>query len=382
MAWYKYIFVNTGAALSGTGNETIGVPHTFTSPGSDVYLFSLVGIAHTQPFHLTLTGVNTSMGITHSNSWDDFETFHRNVMLGIDKKQVVQLKVKGAPAFGGGSSWGGFSVSGYMDPLVAFSVARTTSMTSPGLVRYDTEIVNTGQFNMGTSTFTSPAGGIYYFSLTVGLFTSGTVSLFLRVNNINMYNLFHNSSTSRGVETMSGTTLLELLVDDQVSLHLMEGPIYSTSEEVDISMSGFLYSPKTVSPVAWLVSKTNSDITVLNHSMRYDQAHILKDVKFTNTDTVEIPFTGVYYIHLSVAVPAGKEDVKLRLNYNNQTKNRLIVFSYSDSRQGSRIVGGSVILPLVGGAKLTIKPITSNIDTFESIYRATSFLGFLLKLGI
>ena len=92
-------------------------------------------------------------------------------MLEVNKGQVIQLQYKGDPVTSQGSAWGGFSVSGYMDPLVAFSVARSTSMRSQGLVTYDTEIVNTGQFNMDTSTFTAPVDGIYYFSISAGLVT-------------------------------------------------------------------------------------------------------------------------------------------------------------------------------------------------------------------
>ena len=106
--WFKTVIINDEDALSGGGNETIGVPHSFTSPGKDVYLFSLVGVSHTNPYYLRMTGVNPSMGITHSTGWDHWETLSRNVMLYVDKGQVIQLQYKGYAAYGVGSSWGRF----------------------------------------------------------------------------------------------------------------------------------------------------------------------------------------------------------------------------------------------------------------------------------
>ena len=332
--WFETVLINDEDSLSGGGNETIGVPNAFTSPGKDVYLFNLVGLSYQSLYFLSMTGVNPSMGITHSTIWDNFETHNRNVMLEVDKDQVIQLQFKGSPGAGVGSSWGGFSVSGFMDPLVAFSVARSTSMTSQGLVTYDTEIVNTGQFNLDTSTFTAPVDGIYYFSISAGVDTSGVVSVFLRVNNKNVYNLFFSSSTISGPETIAGTTLLELGKGDEVSLHVTEGEIYSSPAELDISMSCFMYSPKMVSPVAWLVSKTTPDMTEHNQSMIFDQVHIIKRVAFINKTTVEIPFTGVYYLHLSVAVPDGDQNVRLELFVDNVVKYYHGTYSYSDIRGG------------------------------------------------
>ena len=261
-------------------------------------------------------------------------------------------------------------------------MARSTSMMSLGLVTYDTEIVNTGQFNMHTSTFTAPVDGIYYFSISAGIFTSGVVSVFLRVNNNKVYNLFFSSSTNRGVETIAGTTLLDLDQGDEVSLHVTEGEIYSSPAELDISMSCFLYSPKMVSPVAWLVSKTTTDMTELKQPMIFDQTHITRQVEFINKTTVEIPFTGIYYLYLSVAVPDGNQNVRLELFVDNVLKYYLRTHSYSDNRGGFRIAGRSTIITLVGGNKLTIRPFDGSIDNLESIYRATSFLGFMLRHGI
>ena len=324
------------------------------------------------PIPTPITHINTSTVISHSNGWDNYETFNRNVMLQVDKDQVIQLQYKAMGPLGL-SAWGGFSVSGYMDPLVAFSVARSTSMTSLGLVTYDTEIVNTGQFNMDTSTFTTPVDGIYYFPISAGILTSGVVSVFLRVNNNKVYNLFFSSSSSSGPETIAGTTLLELDQGDEAILHLREGVIYSSPAELDISMSCFLYSPKMVSPAAWLVSKATYmyDITRLYQRMIFDQTHITRLVEFINETIVEIPITGVYYLHLSIAVPDGDQDVNLALHVNNQLRDGPKILSYSDNRHGFRIAGSSIKLPLISGDRLTFKPVVSSIHILENSYRAT-----------
>ena len=88
--------------------------------------------------------------------------------------------------------------------------------------------MNTGQFNLTSSTFVAPMDGIYY--------------------------IFHRSSIHKGVETISGTTLLDLQAGDLVRLHLTGGQIHSSVQQHEMSFVGFLYSPKFVAGAAWVIS--------------------------------------------------------------------------------------------------------------------------------
>ena len=152
---YDRIFVNIGEAFSGVGRSP-----TFSSPGKDIYLFTMFGSAQL-PLNLTMVGLSEPMGLTHtSTAWKSMAIISRNIMSMTDKRQNITVMYIGVIVRDLRNSWGGFSVSGSMDPLVAFSVARYTSMTSQGLVSYDLEIINTGQFSMESSTFVVPLEGI------------------------------------------------------------------------------------------------------------------------------------------------------------------------------------------------------------------------------
>ena len=64
-------------------------------------------------------------------------------------------------------SWSAFRMDSYFDPLVVFSVARTSSLTTQGLITFNTVSVNYGQgWDANTNSFTAPKTGNYFFSLS------------------------------------------------------------------------------------------------------------------------------------------------------------------------------------------------------------------------
>ena len=143
---------------------------------------------------MSMKGLFPPMGLTHtSETFHDELTSSRNIISMLGEGQQVSIVYISGVTAPNQNAWGGFSVSGYMDPIVAFNVARSTNMTSLGLVRYDIEIVNTGQFNM-YCTFVAPLDGIYYFSVSTGLQEHIIVELMLKVNGIDEYIIFHRSS--------------------------------------------------------------------------------------------------------------------------------------------------------------------------------------------
>ena len=139
-----------------------------------------------------MKGLFPPMGLTHkSETFYDEVTSSRNIISMLGEGQQVSIVYISGVTAPNHNAWGGFSVSGYMDPVVAFNVARSTSMTSLGLITYDTEIVNTGQFNLTSSRFVAPLDGMYNFSVSTGLQPHIIVKLMMKVNGIDMYIICH-----------------------------------------------------------------------------------------------------------------------------------------------------------------------------------------------
>ena len=333
------------------------------------------------PVRMSVTGLVHPIGLTHAGfTWGNYVTASRNVMSMISTGQKVTIQYIGVLSMSGHNSWAGFSLSGSMDPLVAFSVARYTSMTSQGLVSYDLEIINTGQFNMESSTFVVPLDGIYYFSISVGLHPYIPVELVLRVNGDEVYSIFHLSRIHNGMETISGTILLHLQTGDKVSLYLIQGEIYSSAPNLELSLVCFLYSPKSTSSVAWLVSKINSTSVKGRSPVIYDRVYIIKGASFHNLSTVRVPVSGIYYIYHSVAVPRGETVNDFSVVRNNVRIAGFSLVSLVSAMSGMTTVSQSIIHPLKAGDKLTPANLGHySVDTSGNVWRATAFMGFIIK---
>ena len=373
------IYVNVGDTLSGEGTYSqSGIPMLFTSSGIDLYLFSLLGL-RVGPVQMSMKGLFPPIGLTHtSETVHDRVTSSRNIisMLG-EGQQVSIVYIYGvtAPYH---NAWGGFSVSGYMDPVVAFNVARSTSMSSLGLITYDTEIVNTGQFNLTSSTFIAPLDGIYYFSVSTGLQPHISVELMLKVNGIDMYIIFRRSSHHKGVETISGTTLLDLQAGDLVSLHLTKGQIHSSIEQHEMSFVGFLYSPRFVARVAWVVSVTTSTTCRSVFCLIFDKVDVVKGVNINSFGNIEVPVSGIYYLYYSAFASVGKP-THMSLKLNGKELILLALSTYHPRLNGLVAASGSFIYPFKSGDILSVNPMFFHMAIMGDMNRSTSFMGFLIK---
>ena len=355
---------------------TSRVRATFTSPGRDIYLFTLAAKTLRSEINYTIAGLEPPMGLTHTSPTMYDETSSRQVMSALGKGQTLNIQYKGDPNCCSSNWWGGFSVSGYMDPLVSFSVASSTSMTSRGLVTFDTEIVNTGQFNTNTSSFVTPLNGIYYFSISAGLFARTTVELILKVNGNDVYVLFHKSNTHIGIKTISGSTLLDLQAGDLVTLHLTQGQMYSSPEQHEVSFMCFLYSPKQGTSVEWMVSKTDNNSDV--RPVRYNKVHIKKGVKYQGFNGIEVLVSGIYYIYYSFIVPAPYNYMmEAHVSIAGDCKETYIYHSVQ-KKNDLETVSGSIIYKLQAHQILMISTNLDRIMESSNVFRSTSFMGFLI----
>ena len=357
-------------------------PVAFTSPGLDIYLFSLVQKtsktrSNNSQVNYTIFGLETPLGLTHTSTRWECQTISRNMMSVLETGQKVHIQYIGMPACCHGNLWGGFSVSGYMEPVVAFSVARNMSLTSLGLVRYSTVIVNTGQFKMDNSTFVTHMDGIYYFSISAGLFAHTIAELKLKVNGVDMLTLFHMKTTHNGIKTISSTTLLELQTGDEVTVHLTMGQIYSSVEQHEVSFLGFLYSLKVSNNVAWLVSSINGT-PKRTKRIFYDTAHIINGTEFHNSE-ITIPVSGMYYIYSSLIVRPCRPYSPYVFYFVKFGPYGRAEFYFHYTGNDVTSVSGSYIIRLSAGDKLTVHKVNGCPEDFGDLFRSTAFMGFLIE---
>ena len=293
----------------------VSITLTFTSPRIDLYLFSLLGLRG-DPVQMSMKGLFPPMCLTYTSAtFHDRVTSSRNIISMLGGGQQVSMVYISGVTTPNHNAWGGFSISGYMDPVVTFNVARSTSMTSLGLITYDTEIINTGQFNLTSSTFVAPLDGIYYFSVSTGLQPHINVELMLKVNGIDMYITFHRSIHHNGVENISGTILLDLNAGDKVSVHLTKGQIHSSIEQHEMSFVGILYSPRFVAGLTWVVSVTTGTICTSLGCIIYEKIDVTKGFNMNSFGDMEVPVSGIYFIYYSVfASVKGPTYMALKVN--------------------------------------------------------------------
>ena len=330
---------------------------------------------------MSMKGLFTPMGLTHtSETFHDEVTCSRNIISMLGEGQQVSIVYISGITAPNHNAWGGFSISGYMDPVVAFNVARSTSVTSLGLITYDTEIVNTGQFNLTSSTFVAPLDGtcIYYFSVSSGLQPRIIVELMVKVNGIDMYIIFHRSSIHGGVETIPGTTLLDLQAGDLVSLHLTKGQIHSSIEQHEMSFMGFLYSPRFVAGLTWVVSETTGTTCTGLASIIFDKVDVVKGFNIENFGNMEVPVSGIYYIYYS-AFASVKRPTYMALKVNGKELTLLSLGSWQTHLSGLLAASGSFIYPFKSGDILSVNPTWYPMDIMGDTKRSTSFMGFLIK---
>ena len=373
---YKY--QSNNLSFSHRSTHPGYVSAEFFSPGRDIYLFSLSTKSQNEEINYTISGLETAIGLTCTSPTEQRETTSRNIISMVLEEQKLSIQYKGRPTCCCGNWWAGFSVSGYMDPLVTFSVARSTSMTSLGLVNYDTEIVNIGQFNMNTSTFVAHLKGIYYFSISVGLFARNTSELMLRVNEKDVYVLFHKSNSHSGIKTISGTTLLDLQTGDLVSLHLTKGRIFSSPEQHELSFMCFLYSPKHGNSVAWMVSKTDNNTNV--KPVMYDQVHIERGVQYHSFNRINVLVSGIYYIYYSFIVPteARRHYMQANVKIAGTNVDNYMIYNSPIDTNDLVTVSGSFIYKLIANQSITIQINLRQTKETNDLFRSTSFMGFII----
>ena len=103
-----------------------------------------------------------------------------------------------------------FSVTDTMTGPVAFSVGRNQPLIGAAdPFPFNVFLVNEGQdYDELRNEFIPPAPGIYFFSLSVGLFGAQACDLDLMVNDAKLVHLYRNSTTHDDVDTTGRSIML------------------------------------------------------------------------------------------------------------------------------------------------------------------------------
>ena len=140
-----------------------------------------------------------------------------------------------------------FSISHSMtNDRVAFSVAN--EQTVIGFLEpfpFTNYLYNDGlHYDIIGNTFTAPIAGIYYFSFSIGLVAGGTARFVLYKNGSPFASIKRNATTHNGDDTIGRSVMMSLDEWDSVYMVNEDGQVARSSQMLETSFSGFLYSPK------------------------------------------------------------------------------------------------------------------------------------------
>ena len=375
--WTRVNYKDTPINISASLKHDKGL--TFTSPGLDLYLFSVMTMAPINgSFSMKIVGLDRGLGLTdQSTNNAGLESLGLNVVVPVPASALIHLEFKQYISASASNGWAGVSISGYFSPLVAFSVAQSHDSLETGVVKYDMQLVNTGTFDMDTSTFVAPQDGIYYFSVGAAVSPFQPAAVRIYKNDTISTEVLHNSTIRNGIEQLSGASLIQLQTGDRVTVQVSQGSIYSSPGTLETSFHGFLYSRNVTSgQVAWRMSKVRTTHVAMNDRVSFDLEHVSVQSNVNMTDTtVTIPVSGVYYLHVSITTPPGnKSDILLHtVNKNIRLQHR------SGNLNGYYTMSGGYVVRLDVGDQVWVEVMnTDGTTVYGDQHHCTAFMGFLI----
>jgi hypothetical protein len=137
--------------------------------------------------------------------------------------------------------WSTFQLDNLMNPLVAFFVASSTpSNNIKPTVSFDTVFVNEGDAwdSRSAQRFVAPVSGIYCFSVSSAFVSQQIMNFQILVNNDRNYDLAQSGGAAvmtSGVDLLASSRLIELSVDDKVSVHRVNGMMHLSLSTATLS---------------------------------------------------------------------------------------------------------------------------------------------------
>ena len=157
--------------------------------------------------------------------------------------------------------WSACRIDTLFNPLIAFRVVSTISMTSTGQVTFDVVLLNEGNaWNISANKFVAPYDGIYLFSFSGGILYQNGAVMYLSCEKTKLMRApgSYGDWFFSGVDLVSKTGIITLNATDPIHLHFTQTSyLYSDSTYRPITFSGFYYNPIHSQQVGPLLNKLN-----------------------------------------------------------------------------------------------------------------------------
>ena len=204
--------------------------------------------------NVTLSGINNYMRIIQNHgNYDHPDTLSRNIMMDLQ----AGTKLSFLSSYPSQSlQWASFRLDNIMSQLFAFQVAKSFSAICCGLITYDLVLLNIGSaWNIALNSFIAPINGQYFFSLSAGFLALQKYGISIVINGINVVLITESGAASKiisGMDLHSASKLLQLNSGDSLTTTVSNANLYSDSTNLQISLTGFYYSPTINPPVSKL----------------------------------------------------------------------------------------------------------------------------------
>ena len=142
-------------------------------------------------------------------------------MVNLAKDNQLYISKKGRTKNDKDNSWSGFSLSSVMTTVVAFRLAKASQGANIGRVRFPLQLVRwPSSLSFDGYKFTASVSGLYFFAMSGGMVEGREGRISLRHNDVEVIRSESTTTTHNGVKVLSGATLMQLSVGENVSVHL------------------------------------------------------------------------------------------------------------------------------------------------------------------
>ena len=226
------------------------------------------------------------------------------------------------------TSFTGFLLDNLFSPLVAFHVARSSSMTNANYgskLAYNVELVDThNAWNPSKYEYVVPVAGVYVISIMTGVYQKDIFShaFYIEGNELFSSSFTYTSTAHTGQMTISRTVIIPLNAGDRLySQFTISGSSIYSDSDYQTAFMGFLYSPALFSPMAWCIT-TNIDTHYHGPRDPFKFNEVIYDLGNgwnSTANQYRVVLSGLYYVHLGAGIycPATLPSM-MELMVNNQ----------------------------------------------------------------
>ena len=150
-----------------------------------------------------------------------------------------------------------------------------------------------------TNDYAVPIGGVYVLSVTAtSLYTPGDQSQFF-ISNTSLARAYYSSLTVSGEDSFGGTIIVNVKQNDRISSRLRNTNLNVSPQRYEMSMIGYLLSPKNIQPVTFLAFRKIQASGFLDPIDYEDVSINIGNGWNTEIKKFITPYDGVYYVYLS-----------------------------------------------------------------------------------